>query len=168
MAHLHRHRPSDLMKETVIDLQGAIRGCFLVSPLTSFNFKTPSYSRWFSADVLSQKNVSKWGNYLVEHSPWQEEISSGNAWGMSLDVPETWWKGFAAVERIIITGGNEEVFSDHIQHLGEMLKRTSERGVTVHMANETHDGPLMDFAAGRRPSETTEAITDFIMSCFEE
>ncbi|CAI7628592.1 unnamed protein product [Penicillium manginii] len=168
MAHLHRHRPFDPLKESAIDLQGAIRGCFLVSPLASLNFNTVSYSRWFSADVLSRKNVEKWGNYLVENSPWQDDISSGNAWGMSMGVPESWWKGFAAIERIILTGGSEEVFRDHIQQLGDLLKRTSEGDVTIHMANETHDGPLMDFAAGRPPSETTKAITDFIISCFGE
>ncbi|KAH8697700.1 catalytic protein [Talaromyces proteolyticus] len=168
LAHLHRLRPSQLTTDSVIDLSDPIKGCFLVSPLASFNFNTPSYQRWFSADVLSRKVVEEWGVYLVENSPWQDEISSGNGWGMALDVSESWWVGLDAVDGILLTGGYEEVFSDHIQQLGEMLKRNSKGEVTVHMANEAHDGPLMDFSAGRPPSATTKAITDFVIASLKD
>ncbi|KAL2817919.1 alpha/beta-hydrolase [Aspergillus cavernicola] len=168
LAHLHRRRPFELAAERVIDLLGPVKGCFLVSPLASFDFRTSSYKRWFSADVLSRKVVEEWGVYLVENSAWHKEISAGKGWGMALDVPESWWGNLDAVQRILVTGGYQEIFSDHVQQLGEMLKRKSKGDVTLHMANETHDGPLMDFAAGRAPSETTKAITDFVISCFEE
>ncbi|OQE37300.1 hypothetical protein PENCOP_c010G01413 [Penicillium coprophilum] len=168
LAHLHRHRPSELAAESVIDQSDPVKGCFLVSPLSSFNFCTPSYKRWFSVDVLSQKVVQEWGMHLVGDSPWQEEIAAGNGWGMALDVPERWWEGLEAVQGILVTGGYEEVFSNHIQQLGEMLKRNSEGQVKLYMANEAHDGPLMDFAAARPPSGTTKAITDFVISCFKE
>lgn len=167
MAHLHRHRPSEGGAETIIDLKGSVKGCFLVSPLSSFNFSARSYRRWFSADVLSRRIVDKWGLYLVKDSPWHGEISAGYGWGMALDVPESWWDGLKAVDHILVTGGYEEVFSDHIQQLGEMLNRKSKGNVDLNMANEAHDGPLMDFAAGRPPSETTKAITDFIITCFK-
>ena len=62
---------------------------------------------------------------------------------------------------------HEEIFSDHIQQLGKMLKRRSKGEVALYMANEAHDGPLMDFSAGRPASETTRAITSFIIACFE-
>ncbi len=166
MAHLHRPRPINHSTKDLSDRCGAVRGCFLVSPLASFNFNTPSYSRWFSADVLSKKVVHKWGLYLVENSPWQEEVSAGKGWGMALDVPESWWENFSAVDDVLVTGGYEEVFSDHIQQLGLMLERKSTGNVTLYMGNESHDGPLMDFAAGRLPSQTTKTITDFVISCF--
>ncbi|KAJ5383227.1 catalytic protein [Penicillium concentricum] len=168
LAHLHRHRPSELAAESVIDQDEPVKGCFLVSPLSSFNFCTPSYKRWFSADILSQNVVKKWGMHLVGYSPWQQEISAGNGWAMALDVPESWWEGFEAVQGILVTGGYEEVFSNHVQQLGEMLKRNSKGKVTLHMANEAHDGPLMDFAAARPPSGTTKTITDFVISCFKD
>lgn len=139
-----------------------------MSPLASFRLSTPSYQRWVSADVLSRKVVHKWGLYLVEKSPWHKEISAGNGWGMALDVPESWWENFEAVDRVLVTGGYEEVFSDHIQQLGNMIQSKSLGEVTLYMGNEAHDGPLMDFAAGRGPSETTKTITDFIISCFKE
>ncbi|KAL4820743.1 alpha/beta-hydrolase [Aspergillus spinulosporus] len=167
IAHLHRHRPCEGEAETIIDLRDSVKGCFLVSPLSSFDFSAHSYRRWFSADVLSRGVVEKWGLYLVKDSPWHEEISAGNGWGMALDVPESWWDNLKAVDNILVTGGYEEVFSDHIQELGKMLKRKSKGNVDLHMTYEAHDGPLMDFAAGRPPSETTKAITDFIIACFK-
>jgi hypothetical protein len=87
---------------------------------------------------------------------------------MALDVPESWWDGFKAVDNILVTGGYEEVFSDHVQQLGAMLKRKSRGNVALYMAHEAHDGPLMDFAAGRPPSKTTDAITDFVIDCFKQ
>ncbi|OKO89617.1 hypothetical protein PENSUB_13683 [Penicillium subrubescens] len=168
MAHLHRSRAVKYTSRSLFEQYGSVRGCFLVSPLASFRLSTPSYQRWFSADVLSRKVVHKWGLYLVEKSPWQEEISAGDGWGMALDVPGSWWENLKAIDRVLVTGGYEEVFSDHIQQLGKMLQSKSHGEVTLYMGNETHDGPLMDFAAGRRPSETTKTITDFIISCFKE
>lgn len=139
-----------------------------MSPLSSLDLCTPSYKRWFSADVLSRKVVNDWGMHLVGNSPWKDEISAGHGWGMALDVPDSWWEGLDAVQDILVTGGYEEVFSNHIEQLAEMLKRNSNGEVTLHMANESHDGPLMDFAAARPPSGTTNAITDFVISCFRE
>lgn len=167
MAHLHHPRPTDHEMKNLVDLHGTVKGCFLVSPLTSFDFTTAAYQKRFNADILSRKVVHKWGDYLVENSPWLEEISAGSGWGMALDVPESWWRNFKAVDRILLTGGYEEVFSDHIQQLGNMLKRQSQGTVTLHMGNETHDTPLMDFISGRRPSETTNTITSFVISCFK-
>lgn len=121
-------------------------------PYGIFQFNTRSYQRWISADVLSKKVVHKWGLYLVENSPWQEEVSAGKGWGMALNVPESWWEKFGAVDHVLVTGGYEEVFSDHIQQLGQMLERKSIGDVTLYMGNKTHDGPLMDFSVGRLPS----------------
>ncbi|OJI97979.1 hypothetical protein ASPVEDRAFT_49853 [Aspergillus versicolor CBS 583.65] len=165
MAHLHRRYPSAV--EGDLDLTGPVKGCFLVSPLSSFSFNTSSYTRWFSADVLSRETVEKYGFYLVEHSPWNDEICAGNGWGMALDVPESWWDSLESVDRILVTGGYEEVFSDHVQLLGRMLKRRSKGEVALYMADEAHDGPLMDFSAGRPPSGTTKAITDFVVACLK-
>ncbi|PLB54516.1 alpha/beta-hydrolase [Aspergillus steynii IBT 23096] len=168
LSHLHRHRYFEGEADYTIDLQGPVKGCFLVSPLSSFDFNTPSYQRWLSADVLSRRVVDEWGVYLVKDSPWQEEIAAGSGWGMALDVPEGWWENLEVVDRILVTGGYEEVFSDHIQRLGDLLKRKIKGTVTLYMANEAHDGPLMDFAAGRTPSRTTKAITNFVVACFKE
>ncbi|KAL4959075.1 Alpha/Beta hydrolase protein [Aspergillus stella-maris] len=168
LAHLHRPRPTlEMEGQGHIDVQGTIKGCFLVSPLSSFEFNTPSYRRWFSADVLTRRVVDKWGQYLVQDSPWQTEISDGDGWGMALDVRQSWWDNLNAVDFILVTGGYEEVFSDHVQQLGAMLRKRSKGEVTLYMANETHDGPLMDFAAGRPPSATSKAIADFIIACFK-
>lgn len=165
MAHLHRRYPSAVDGD--LDLTGPVKGCFLVSPLSSFNFNTPSYTRWLSADVLSRETVEKYGLYLVEHSPWNDEICAGNGWGMALDVPESWWDSLDSVDRILVAGGYEEVFSDHVQRLGRMLKRRSKGEVALYMANEAHDGPLMDFSAGGPPSGTTKTITDFVIACLK-
>ncbi|KAL3455132.1 Alpha/Beta hydrolase protein [Aspergillus heterothallicus] len=155
LAHLHRPQPPL-----------RIRGCFLVSPLSSLDCSTPSYKKWFSADILGKKVVSTWGAHLVNNSPWHAEIASGQGWGMALDVPESWWEGLDAVERVLVTGGHEEVFSDHVKELAEMLKRRSKGEVVLYMARrEAHDGPLMDFAAGRGASETTKVVRDFVVAC---
>lgn len=168
ITHLHHPRPENCPTRNLLSQSGAVRGCFLVSPLASFNFNTPSYSRWLSADVLSKRVVHEWGLYLVESSPWKEEVSAGKGWGIALDVPENWWNGFDAVDRILVTGGSEEVFSDHIQRLAQMLDRKCIGDVTLYMDNEAHDGPLMDFSAGKLPSHTTKAITEFVISCFRK
>ncbi|GAT25288.1 hypothetical protein RIB2604_01902420 [Aspergillus luchuensis] len=165
MSHLHCHYQA---KEKFIHLQGPVKGCFLVSPLASFDFNTPSYQRWLSADVLTRKNVDEWGRYLVDDSPWHEEISAGYGWGMALDVSDSWWDNFTAVDHILVTGGCEEVFSDHIRLLGKVLKTKCKGIVALHMSNETHDGPLMDFGARRPPSATTKAIRDFVIACLKD
>jgi hypothetical protein len=140
-----------------------------VSPLSSFNFDTPSYKRWLSSDVLSRKVVGEWGDHLVRNSPWYEEISVGKGWGMALDIPESWWENIDVVDRVLVTGGYEEVFCDHVQQLAKMLQRNVAKGnVELYMANEAHDGPFMDFAAGRPPSETTRAITRFVITSFKD
>ncbi|CEL11012.1 hypothetical protein ASPCAL14119 [Aspergillus calidoustus] len=168
MAHLHHNRPFGSEHDTSLDLQSPVKGCFLVSPLASFDSTASSYRRWFSADVLGRKVVDKCGHWLIQNSPWHQDIKAGHAWGMALDVPDSWWDGFKAVDNILVTGGYEEVFSDHVQQLGAMLKRKSTGNVALHMANEAHDGPLMDFAAGRPASETTDVITDFVIDCFKQ
>ncbi|KAL2853404.1 Alpha/Beta hydrolase protein [Aspergillus pseudoustus] len=170
LAHLHRPRPSSPSRGRSESIRPSdrIRGCFLVSPLSSLNCSTPSYNNWFSADVLGKKVVSTWGAHLVDNSPWHAEISAGKGWGMALDVPESWWDGVDVVDRILVTGGDEEVFSDHVQELGAMLKRRSKGEVALYMARrEAHDGPLMDFAAGREASETTRVVTGFVVSCLK-
>lgn len=168
MSHLHCHYQGKEGAKNSIHLQGPVKGCFLVSPLASFDFNTPSYQRWFSADVLTRKNVDEWGRYLVDDSPWHEEISAGYGWGMALDVPDSWWDSFTAVDHILVTGGYEEVFSDHIQLLGKVLETNCKGNVSLHMSNETHDGPFMDFAARRPPSATTKAIRDFVIACLKD
>ncbi|KAL2835450.1 hypothetical protein BJY01DRAFT_238827 [Aspergillus pseudoustus] len=153
LAHLHRPRPtSEREEEGHIDLQGTIKGFFLVSPLSSFGFTAPSYQRWFSAGVLIRSVVDKWGQSLL---------------GMALDVRQTWWGNLNAVGFILATGGYEEVFSDDIHQLGAMLRKHSKGEVTLYMENEANDGPLMVFAAGRPPSATSNAITDFIIACLK-
>lgn len=140
-----------------------------MSPLASFNFDTPSYKRWLSSDVLSRKVVEEWGDHLVRNSSWYKEISAGKGWGMALDVPESWWENLDVVDRVLVTGGYEEVFCDHVQQLAKMLKKNVAEGeVELYMANEAHDGPLMDFSAGRPPSGTTRAITEFVIASFKE
>ncbi|KAJ5338486.1 hypothetical protein N7452_005214 [Penicillium brevicompactum] len=148
IAHLHHPRFEDCPTRNLLSQSGAVRGCFLVSPLASFNFNTPSYNRWLSADVLRGFRRKRLG--------------------VALDVPESWWNGFDAVDRVLVTGGSEEVFSDHIQRLAQMLKRKSNGNVTLYMGNEAHDGPLMDFLAGKLPSQTTKTITEFVISCFRK
>ncbi|KAE8154967.1 hypothetical protein BDV25DRAFT_135306 [Aspergillus avenaceus] len=167
LSHLHHRRPFEDSVNCHVDRNTGVRGCFLVSPLCSYNFNTPSYKRWFSADTLGQR-VSKWGKCLVNGSPWHHEISAGKGWGMALDVPERWWEGLNVVDRILVVGRYEEAFSDHVQQLGATLQRCSKGEVALHMFNEAHDGPLMDFAAGRPPSETTKTITHFMVSSFRE
>jgi hypothetical protein len=67
MGHLHHPRLEDFPTTDLLSQKGVIRGCFLVSPLASFNFDTPSYNRWFNADVLSKRVVHEWGLCLVEN-----------------------------------------------------------------------------------------------------
>lgn len=161
---MHNPRP----EQGKVSLTAPIKGCFLVSPLTSFNFANRSYEQRFSADVLSKTIVQKWGDYLINHSPWQQEITEGNGWGMALDVPEMWWDGLDAVDQIMVTAGQEEVFRDHVLQLVDVFRRRSKAKVEwlVPVA-EAHDGPLMDFSAKRSPSATTERITKWVIRCFD-
>lgn len=168
MAHLHHNRHFDGTAGTLAALPERVRGCVLLSPLASLDLNTPSYNKWFSADVLGKKVVRDYGDYLINGTPWHGEIAAGNAWGMALDVPEKWWANLDIVDRILVTGGYEEVFSDHVQQLGRMLRRNSKGEVIVYMAHETHDDPLMDFAAGRPARESTKVITDFVISSLKE
>ncbi|KAJ5706569.1 catalytic protein [Penicillium malachiteum] len=162
---LHHRRPQNLNTIYDIELTEPVKGCFLVSPLTSLNLSTESYKKWFSVDVLGKEVVRRWGDLLIKNSPWQDEISNGYGWGMALDVSESWWEGLSSADAILITAGEDEVFRDHIIQLIDLFKRRIKSDVTGYIANkEAHDGPLMDFTAKRAPSLTTQNITHWIIA----
>lgn len=147
----------------------SLKGCFLVSPLASFSSTTASYKRRCSVDVLGKDVVDSWGKLLIRNSPWHDEISKGYAWGMALDAPNTWWEELDSVKNILVTGGEEEVFRDHVVQLLDVLKRKTKTHVTGYMAEkEAHDGPLMDFSAKRPPGPTTKFITEWIIARLKE
>ncbi|GAD98387.1 hypothetical protein AOR_1_832114 [Paecilomyces variotii No. 5] len=167
LSHLHHPRPeSDL----IVELKEPLRGCFLVSPLVSLsNLETRSYNERCSADVLSKNLIREWGDALIKNSPWREEIRNGLGWGMALDVPEKWWQGFDIAKRIIVTGGHEEIFRDHITAFIEVLRRNASVHLTSHMAlDEAHDGPLMEFRSHCLPGSSTKALTEWIIATFSE
>ncbi|KAJ6007297.1 alpha/beta-hydrolase [Penicillium herquei] len=166
---LHHRRPRHLNPIYDIEMTEPVKGCFLVSPLTSLNLNTVSFTKSFSVDVLGKEVVGRWGDLLIQDSPWQDEISQGYGWGMALDVPESWWDGLSSVDEILITTGEEEVFRDHVIKLIDVFKRRLSSKVTAYVANkEAHDGPLMDFLAKRAPSLTTQQITQWIIAQFKD
>lgn len=140
----------------------------MVSPLLSLNsLTTRSYRQRFNVDSLSYKTIREWGNYLIDHSPWREEVSQGLGWGMALDVPESWWQNLNIVDHILVTGGHEELFRDHIVQFVDLLKRKSAVDLTTYIAlDEAHDGPLMDFRAHRQPRTSTNTVTEWVISTF--
>lgn len=169
LSHLHRPRPKSPGIEYKIDAWHPLKGCFLVSPLASFDLSTHSFNRRFSADVLCKYTVGEWGKSLVANSPWDDEISLGLGWGMALDVPEEWWEGLDVGAHILVTGGEEEVFRDHIVQLVDVLRRRSTAGVTPYLArDEAHDGPLMNFMAGGMRGGSTGVITRWVVERFQE
>ncbi|KAJ5115849.1 alpha/beta-hydrolase [Penicillium angulare] len=164
LSHLHHPRLDNSSSMYDIELMESVRGCFLISPLASLNLNTSSYRRKCSVDVLSKEVVGDWGELLVRNSPWHSEISHGYGWGMALDVSEEWWGGLDCLDEIIITGGEEEVFRDHIVQLMDVFKRRVRSKVTGYVAEkEAHDGPLMDFLAKRAPGPTTKFVTEWIV-----
>jgi acetyl esterase/lipase len=165
LSHLHHPRPED---DLSINLDSHLCGCFVVSPLLSLNsLTTRSYRQRFSVDSLSYKTIREWGSHLIDYSPWREEISQGLGWGMALDVPESWWQDLKIVDHILVTGGHEEFFRDHIAQFVEVLRRKSSVDLTAYIAlDEAHDGPLMDFRAHRQPGTSTNTVTEWIISTF--
>lgn len=88
---------------------------------------------------------------------------------MALDVPVKWWEGLDVVDHILVTGGEEEAFRDHIVQFIEVLKRTVTKvKLTTLMATEVHDGPLLDFMARRSPGESAQLVTAWIIARFKE
>lgn len=86
---------------------------------------------------------------------------------MALDVPEEWWGGLDVVDRILVTGGQEEIFRDHIFQFIDVLRRNTQLNVESYIClDEAHDGPLMDFEARRPPSTTSRVIADWTASSF--
>ena len=154
-----------------ITLDSPVKGCFLVSPLTSLNLTTRSFKDWFSVDMLSETIVSRYGEYLMHGSPWHRERFEGHGWGMALDVPETWWEGLDVVDRVLVTAGWEEVFRDHVAQLANVLRRkTRVKQFELLMAmDEAHDAPLMSFLGETKPlSTSTDRITEWIIRCFSK
>lgn len=170
LSHLYRPRPAEEKTgDLKINLSDPVKGCFLVSPLASFQLTTRSYAEKFSVHVLSRAIVSKCGEYLVHQSPWNQEISQGNGWGMALDVPEKWWEGMNVVDRILVTAGQEEAFRDHVLQLVDVFRRSSraEKLEWLVSVDEAHDEPLMDFWEKRQLlSATTVRVTEWVIQCF--
>lgn len=137
--------------------------------MASFDLNIRSYHRTCSVDVLGAKVVGEWGQLLVQNTPWHAEIARGDGWGMALDVPEKWWEGLSVVDRVLVTGGEQEVFRDHIVQLINVLHRKACADLMGHMAlGEAHDGPLMDFSAKRAPGESAQVITRWIIEGFQQ
>jgi hypothetical protein len=164
LSHLHHPRPNSPDIDNRVDSSLPLKGCFVVSPLASFNLGSNSYNRIFSSDVLCKETVGGWGELFIAESPWHEEITNGLGWGMALDVPEKWWEGLDVVENVLVTGGEEEVFRDHIEQLVDVLRSKSRAAVAAYISTyEAHDGPLMDFMARRVPGASTGVITRWII-----
>jgi hypothetical protein len=65
---------------------------------------------------------------------------------MALDIPEQWWDALDVMNRIIVTGGDQEVFRDHVVELIDVLcRRTNADVMGLISSTKVHDGPLMDF-----------------------
>jgi hypothetical protein len=87
---------------------------------------------------------------------------------MALNASEDWWLGINVVRRILVTGGQEELFRDHIIYFIDILRGMTDLDVQGYISqDEAHDGPLMDFAACRPPSLTTITIADWITTAFD-
>ncbi|KAI9927608.1 hypothetical protein AWENTII_006442 [Aspergillus wentii] len=167
LSHLLHPRSDSSGASSHIHLDGRLRGCAVISPLLSLDLTTRSYRERCSADVLSRKTVRDWGRLLTDNSPWKEEIRQGKGWGMALDVPDKWWNGIEnVVDQIMVTGGQEEIFRDHILQFIDVMQMNGVELSSYIAPDEAHDGPLMDFSAGRPPSMTTQAITDWLISSF--
>jgi hypothetical protein len=83
----------------------------VVSPFLSLNsLTTRSCCQRLSVDSLSCKTIREWGDYLIDHSPWREEISQGLGWGMAVDIPESWWQDLKTIGYVLVTGNHEELF----------------------------------------------------------
>lgn len=163
LSHLHHPRPNSPDIDNRVDSL-PLKGCFVVSPLASFKLGSNSYNRIFSSDVLCKETVGRWGELLIAESTWREEITDGFGWGMALDVPDKWWEGLNIVDNILVTGGEEEVFRDHITQLVDILRSKSRATVAAYIStDEAHDGPLMDFMARRVPGASTGVITKWII-----
>lgn len=73
------------------------------------------------------------------------------------------------VNHVLVTGGREELFRDHIVQFVDVLKRMSFVNLTSYIAlDEAHDSPLMDFRAHRLPGSSTQAVTNWIISVFSD
>ncbi|KAF7593318.1 hypothetical protein BBP40_011698 [Aspergillus hancockii] len=109
------------------------------------------------------------GQHLVDESPWKEEIEDGKGWGMALDVPEEWWDDLDVVDRMLVTGSQEEIFSDHIQRFVDLLRRRCGVDLVDCIAlDEAQDGPLMDFNAYRKPGAMAQAVTGWIIATLKK
>lgn len=88
---------------------------------------------------------------------------------MALDVPEKWWHGLKITKHMIVTGGHEEIFRDHITAFIEVLRRNASVHLASHIAlDEAHDGPLMDFRSHNLPGSSTKALTEWIITTFSD
>ncbi|PGH17754.1 hypothetical protein AJ79_00895 [Helicocarpus griseus UAMH5409] len=164
LMHPYPDANNPLLKVKAFD---RLKGCFVISPLLSWDLSTRSYSDRFSADVLAPYTVQEWGNLVRDNSPLGDEISQGKGWGMALDVPEEWWDNMDVVDQMLVTGGHEELFRDHIYQFIDLLRRRTKTSLASYVAlDEAHDGPLLDFCTKSNQSKTTQLITEWVISTF--
>lgn len=57
-------------------------------------------------------------------------------------MPESWWEGLGSVvPKVLVTGGHEEIFRDHIFQFIDVLRRKKKNELGMHIAlDEAHDG----------------------------
>ena len=127
-----------------------------VVPWTSLTPSCESFNRNTAKDYIGSAHVTDWAADFTTQDRLDEFSQPSQA-------DSAWWES-VPVERILITGGTDEVLIDDIVTIGERIKDAAKGTDTelVITQGEVHIEFIMDAQLGLKPGAMAQAIWQWL------
>ncbi|KAF8543825.1 Alpha/Beta hydrolase protein [Trichophaea hybrida] len=152
----------------VLPLSEPLASAVLISPWVTMATDSESIVKYQDIDYITAKLIKYWGGLAMGQGTTENEAACGRYHAEALLAPESWWKGLENAVRFVgITAGGCETLVDHILELDKKIR--AEGGTKFELFvddKEIHDGPILDFLAGRPASEVTLNVAKWLGAGF--
>lgn len=152
LSHISHPHPSTTIKVPEVKINAPFKGLLLISPWTSFDTSTDSFTRNHYKDCINSIGGKKWSTAFM-NSPWPH-TSNSDPYNQAITAPEEWWNDFQVEETFIICG-EEEVLVDGIKSFEAKFRRgAGEENVKFRcVEGEYHDQAYLDLQFGYKEKE---------------
>ncbi|EIW76808.1 alpha beta-hydrolase [Coniophora puteana RWD-64-598 SS2] len=153
-------------------LADELGGLLLISPRTSNETSSRSFSENSNRDMLSRDTLKRWmGTFRVGSAIADAEgVRKDGFYTEPVKAPKEWWNGLCpdVVKKVFISAGEHECFRDDILTFAESWKGIQGLDLTCFVEERgVHDSPVVDFEAGRPPTKLLNAIVDWLVGALQ-
>ncbi|THU95609.1 alpha/beta-hydrolase [Dendrothele bispora CBS 962.96] len=154
---LFSHILHPLPNVPVLNLNGRLRGAYLMSPWISISGEGGNQSAHDKTDVISAGSLQELSKYLLKDVP-PEQICYLEA----LKASESWFNGLdQIVEKVIITCGDAECMFEEITAFEKKLSRHLKATKLLVLKNGVHIEPCVDFYLKEEPNKATIEVMEW-------